>query len=395
MKKIFLFFFLCFSLCAEDVPIKQTVCLNMIVKNESKVIERCLKSVKPLIDYWVIVDTGSTDGTQKILADFLEEIPGELHERPWVNFEHNRNEALRLAKNKGDYILIIDADEQLIFSKDFVKPVLDQDFYFIVTDHSGSKYKRIQLIKSRLDWKWKGVLHEALSSEEAKSSGTLMNVENLYGFDGCRSHDPDKFRKDARILENALKKEPENTRYLFYLAQSYRDAQEHDLAISHYQKRAEQGGWDQEVFWSLYQIGLIQERSHKESETFINSYFKAFHYRPTRAEPLYRLANYYRRMGNYVLGYVLAKHALSLPYPNDHLFVETWVYEHGLALELSLCAYYLQKYGESKVLSEVLLFKLNLPEEVRSYVKKNLEWINPKIDFFKVVPLTPQPENGR
>src|SRR3972149_8399584 len=105
MKKIFLFFFLCFSLCAEDVPIKQTVCLNMIVKNESKVIERCLKSVKPLIDYWVIVDTGSTDKTRQIISKFMSAIPGELHERPWVDFAHNRNEALHLAKGRGDYIL--------------------------------------------------------------------------------------------------------------------------------------------------------------------------------------------------------------------------------------------------------------------------------------------------
>src|SRR3972149_7454520 len=146
MKKncflVFLFFYL--SLSA-----KPTLCLNNPVVNEAKVIERCLKSGRPLIASWVIVDTGSTDGTQKIIADFLEGIPGELHERPWVNFEHNRNEALRFAKTRGDYILFIDADEQLIYSNEFVKPVLDRDFYYIVTDHGGSKYKKIQLVGSR------------------------------------------------------------------------------------------------------------------------------------------------------------------------------------------------------------------------------------------------------
>src|SRR3972149_447140 len=172
MKKncflVFLFFYL--SLSA-----KPTLCLNMIVKNEAKVIERCLKTVRPLIDYWVIVDTGSTDGTQKIIADFLEGIPGELHERPWVNFEHNRNEALRFAKTRGDYILFIDADEQLIYSNEFVQPVLDRDFYYIVTDHGGSKYKRIQLVSSRLDWTWKGGLYEGGCCRAAKRSEALKS----------------------------------------------------------------------------------------------------------------------------------------------------------------------------------------------------------------------------
>ena len=56
---------------------KNSVCLNMIVKNESKVILRCLESVKDIVDYWVIVDTGSTDGTQIIIQDYLKGIPGE------------------------------------------------------------------------------------------------------------------------------------------------------------------------------------------------------------------------------------------------------------------------------------------------------------------------------
>ncbi|MFI5334997.1 MAG: hypothetical protein ACHQT8_07570, partial [Chlamydiales bacterium] len=77
------------------------ICLNMIVKDESAVIEKCLSTVKPLIDYWVIVDTGSKDGTQDLIRNFLKDIPGELHERPWVNFEYNRNEALDLARNKA------------------------------------------------------------------------------------------------------------------------------------------------------------------------------------------------------------------------------------------------------------------------------------------------------
>lgn len=57
----------------------------MIVKNETHIIRECLESVAPYIDYWVISDTGSTDGTQELITKFFEEkgIPGELHQDEW------------------------------------------------------------------------------------------------------------------------------------------------------------------------------------------------------------------------------------------------------------------------------------------------------------------------
>ncbi len=89
---------------------KPTICLCMIVKDEAKVIERCLGSVRDLIDTWVISDTGSTDGTQELIRRALDGIPGELHEEPWTNFGHNRTLNIRHARGKADYLLLIDAD---------------------------------------------------------------------------------------------------------------------------------------------------------------------------------------------------------------------------------------------------------------------------------------------
>ncbi len=90
-----------------------------------------MASVKPFIDYWVILDTGSSDGTQKLIKEFIKDIPGELHERPWVNFAHNQNKALDLALNKANYCLFIDADEELQISDGLIKSVLDKNCYFI------------------------------------------------------------------------------------------------------------------------------------------------------------------------------------------------------------------------------------------------------------------------
>ena len=108
---------------------QRTICLNMIVKDEARIIRRCLDTVMQLIGYWVIVDTGSTDGTQDIIREHLKDIPGELHERHWKDFGHNRTEALELAKGKAVYTLVIDADEMLIAEPGFETPPLTADAY--------------------------------------------------------------------------------------------------------------------------------------------------------------------------------------------------------------------------------------------------------------------------
>ena len=125
--------------------IKTTVCLNMIVKNEIKAIKRCLASVKSLIDYWVIVDTGSDDGTQQAIGEYMKGIPGQLYERPWIHFAHNRNEALALAKNKGDYLLFIDADDWLQISDEFRLPKLSKDYYAIEFRHGNCRSMQVLL----------------------------------------------------------------------------------------------------------------------------------------------------------------------------------------------------------------------------------------------------------
>ena len=70
----------------EVIPYPE-VCLNMIVRNESPVIERCLASVAPIIDCWCIVDTGSNDTTIAQITAFFKRcgLPGQLHQRPWVD----------------------------------------------------------------------------------------------------------------------------------------------------------------------------------------------------------------------------------------------------------------------------------------------------------------------
>lgn len=355
----------------------------MIVKDESEIICRCLDSVKGLIDYWVIVDTGSTDQTQKIIQEHMKDIPGELHERPWIDFAFNRNEALQLAQGKADYVLIIDADEELQFSKNFKKPKLDKDFYYIKTSYANLSYCRTQLINNHLNWRWEGVVHEAIDCKQAHTHETLLDVVNFVRTDGARSKDNQKYQKDALLFEKALLSDPDNKRNIFYLAQSYRDAEMHEEAMKNYQKRVDKGGWDQEVFWSLLQIGILKEKLKLPLESIIESYQKAYAYRPSRAEPLYQLAHLYRKSKNYLSGYQVAQLGLGLESSKDVLFVEKWIYDYALLLEFSICAYWIEKYNEAFLASHLLLSNPLLPLEVQECVKNNLKWINQKLEKSK------------
>ena len=362
---------------------KKTVCLNMIVKDEAKIIRRCLESCKPLIDYWVIVDTGSTDGTQEIIKEFMKDIPGELHERPWIDFSHNRNEALDLARGKGDFLLLIDADEYFSYAHDYKLPELDKDYYNVYIDRSSAtQYCRALLINNHLNWRWVGVVHEYLDADGPLTWSILEGVKNISGFDGARAQDPQVYAKDAEMIERALLKEPENTRYMFYLAQSYRDSLQQEKSLETYQKRVAMGGWDEEVYWSLLQIANLQDALDKPSETVIDGYLKAFAYRPTRAEPLYHLVRYYNHRGHYLQGYLTGRHAMTLHLEDikDILFVQNWIYEHGIMLEYSVSAYWIGKFREAQELSFKLLANPKSPPDVRDIVQKNLVWIHANLN---------------
>ncbi|OGT57995.1 MAG: hypothetical protein A3F14_03510 [Gammaproteobacteria bacterium RIFCSPHIGHO2_12_FULL_43_28] len=362
---------------------KTTICLNMIVKNEAKVIARCLESVKPLIDHWVIVDTGSDDGTQEIIHKTMKDIPGELHERPWRDFGYNRTEAITLARNKAHYLFAIDADDILIIPPKFVMPKLTKDVYSLRIEHAEIRHWRMQLFRADLDFHYVGVLHEALISHSPRTHARLEQLLYKCIPDGYRSSDSDKYRKDAALLEHALTVEPANTRYAFYLAQSLRDAGEFEKAIAAYTHRANMGGWEEENYFSLYEIGRLSALLGLDDKIVIERYLKAYERFPTRAEPLYNLAVFLRNRGRHVAAYPFARAASEIPIPNHTLFVDDSVYAWRALDEYAVAASWAGHFKEAILANKKLLLSKILPESERGRIQKNLEFCREKIGRVK------------
>jgi glycosyltransferase involved in cell wall biosynthesis len=352
----------------------------MIVKNKAHCIKRCLNSVKPLIDYWVIVDNGSTDGTPKIIKEFLKDIKGELHERPWINFRHNKNDALILAKGNADYILFMDPEDKLAFPNNFTWPLLNKDYYMIKQKIDNTIYYRPMLIKDSPNLNWKE--YEDIYNSKKKSE-FLKNIICLSKGTKERSKDFYKYHKVAATLEKKLYKNPNHSTYRFYLAESYKACRNYPLAIENYQKRVKLGGCGEEVFYSLYQIAKLQQLIKKDPKAFIKSCWKAFLHRPSRLESLYQIITHYRKTGQYELGYAVGKIGQNIPYPNDALFVEDSIYKYNFPLELSICAYWTGHYVEAKILSERLLKIPSLPKNIKECLIKNLSFIDQKLKISK------------
>ena len=163
-------------------PNYSTICLNMIVKNESHVILKTLENILSYIPihYWVIADTGSQDETKNIIKEYFKQknIPGELVEHEWEDFGSNRTKALECAFDKTDYLFIFDADD-IIVGNFKLPSILDHDRYDF-NFGKGFTYSRPLLVNNRKKWKFIGVLHEYLTGIDINTSCLIVGDYYIY-----------------------------------------------------------------------------------------------------------------------------------------------------------------------------------------------------------------------
>lgn len=344
----------------------------MIVRNESDVIARALHSVKHLIDTWTIVDTGSTDNTVEIIERELSSIPGELHRRPWVDFGHNRNELLELTDPAVDYLILLDADIEVQNVSATALLSLTADAYETKVT-GGIEYFLPYVIRRDFGWRYVGSTHEYLQAPPGKSPVTerLEGIEFLHHGDG--GYKSDKFTRDLELLETALAHDPHDPRTLFYLAQTRQNLGDSSGAIAAYRRRIEAGGWDEEIFWSMYQIGEIYN-SLGDWNIALNAYLLAWDFRPNRIEPIIKASMGLRELGAHQSAFALLERArLSADFTQEKLFVEKWMYDWGLDFEWAVNAWWVGRIAEAQQIWKRLLERDDVPSPYRTSIESNLK----------------------
>ena len=357
----------------------------MIVKNESRVIVRLLTSVLPLIDTYCICDTGSTDDTIAIIKTFFDghSISGVIHNEPFRDFGYNRSVALKQCYGmpNADYILLMDADMILEMPTKFsiaeFKDSLSAGAYYVFQGSPSFFYKNIRILKNVENLSYWGVTHEYVNlpsgSIESEIPRTTLFINDI-GDGGAKT---DKYVRDIRLLTQGLVDNPNNDRYTFYLANSYRDAGQYQNAIDTYKKRIELAGWKQEVWHSYYSIG----NCYKHLNDMANAIFywlEGFHYCAGRIENLYEIVKYYRNKGQNLLAYKFYEMAdkQRIEYTTtDYLFYQKDVYDYKLDYEFSIIGYYCNIPNEQIISSCIKV--LNCPhagEEIHRSVLKNYKY---------------------
>ena len=347
------------------------ICLNMIVKNESHIITRLLSSVLPLIDTYCICDTGSTDNTMEIIKTFFDDvnIKGKIVEEPFRDFGYNRSFSLNqcYGMENADYILLLDADMVLEIDKklsiqDF-KTHMDKDAYYLLQGDEKFHYQNIRIVKNTGKFKYWGVTHEYIELPDNTSvyniSKTMMFINDI-GDGGAKT---DKFIRDIKLLKQGLIDKPNNDRYTFYLANSYKDSAQFLEAIETYKKRIELRGWKQEVWYSYYSIGLCYKELN-DMKSAVYYWLEGYNYLPERIENLYEIMTYYRVNNKYTLVdtfYNLAKKSRDTIHEADQLFFKKDVYDYKIDYEFSITGFY---SNQNKInMNDVFMRVLNYPIE--------------------------------
>lgn len=337
-----------------------TLGIVAIVRNEADQMDAIARwlDVVPA-ERWTICDTGSTDGT----ASLIEGLGATVHRDEWLNFGHNRSLAFGRARGTADWLLAVDADMTLDVGPYMLDPSIDA--YTVQMGSEDFSYRLPLVLRGDLPWESRGAVHEytCLPDRDYVSRPTDA-IRVSYAHDRSSA---EKSRWHATLLEAELAKNPNDTRTIFYLAQTYRDLGD-ARALALYRRRAEMGGWAEETFYAKYRYATLLPSWPARLLALID----AWEFRPERLEPVHELA----RELNYRGQHQAALRFASVPVlpTNDILFVHNSVWDWGMDFERSIAEWWAGDRDECARLSQELLGNPRVPGNVREAILRNLEF---------------------
>ena len=349
-----------------------------MIKNEEKILLRCLQAMEGIVDMYCILDTGSTDSSVEIAKKFLENRPGCVTEEPWQNFGYNRTVSFQRAQEycreggwdlNDTYGILVDADMVFVCGN-LKEKTLGAVGYKALQKNGNLEYMNARLLRMDYGWKCVGVTHEYWDGPTEQLEKEVCYIDDKND-GGCKA---DKFTRDRALLEAGLAADPNNVRYTFYLAQTYNCLNMLDESIVKYKKRIELGGWFEEIWYSYYSIGDLYKRKGDTIE-FEAWMLRAHSFRKERAESIYKLAQHFRSIGEHYKAYHYIKIGLKTPYPDDSLFIEANVYRGLFDYEASIIEYYThedKKVGlrsSFRYLMKATEFRDNVVQNLHYYMK--------------------------
>jgi len=201
-----------------------TISACMMVKNEEELLPQCLESIKDVVDEIIIVDTGSKDGTVEIAKSY----GAKVYQHPWENdFSKHRNQSIGYAS--GDWIFIIDADEELRGdSRDAVRAAIRDDgidsvmvtVISYMNDHMSQGWiNQVRLFRNNPGISYVGRVHNRLAGYTSSRAYAIYLYH--YGYDLSLEKRREKFARTSSLLKKQIETEPDVYRHRHDLAACY------------------------------------------------------------------------------------------------------------------------------------------------------------------------------
>lgn len=355
----------------------------MILRDEEAILRETLEAVKPLIDRWAILDTGSVDHTPEIVEQVLGEIPGRLRRAVWTDFGHARTRAFDEARSECEgagWALIIDADSTVVHGgREALRAELSGDRQDVELRHGGESNWMPCILNLGHPWRWHGPLHEFLVGEPWAVEGP--NIASLWiepKPGGASYRDPEKYLRHADILHRAAVNDPENaTRWTFYEANSWKDAGCDLEAAEAYTRRANMvDGWAQERYVSWLRAGDAHQRMSASLGTLMDCWLAAYEIDPTRPEALLRFGAVLRDLGRFRAAWLAvdeARRIVSESVPHG-LFAEVDCWGWRCWFEVAVCAWWADRRQVGLEASARVMLDETAPDTVKERVTANLSF---------------------